>query len=157
MRDHRPVSEQLSEPWPTIADGRNDGLGACAAGDVGWGRIDHEQPAIGVAGDMAFVADDLLAGCFSAAGALIDWLSRHDYNGVRPQAKLTGAPAALAGNVSGRMPGTRCHFPQLTITNERDATSGWAPIRKAPQGGPIWKKNGPGAGRFKLLALLTEL
>ncbi len=56
------VGEKMLQPRPAFADRIEDHLGACGIGDIGGGQVDHQEPPIGVDGDMAFAAHDLLPG-----------------------------------------------------------------------------------------------
>lgn len=51
----RDAGQQMLEPGPALADGGDDMLGAGAVGDVCGREIGHQQPAIDIDGDMAFV------------------------------------------------------------------------------------------------------
>lgn len=55
------VGEWMFEPGPALADSRDYGLGTGAVRDVGGGQIDHQQPAIGVYGDVTLATDNLLS------------------------------------------------------------------------------------------------
>jgi hypothetical protein len=60
------IGEQMLYPRPAFTDCIVDRLGSSAVGDVGGRQIDHEQSTVRVDGDMAFPADDLLAGIVAA-------------------------------------------------------------------------------------------
>ena len=51
----------MLEPGPALSDDGDDVLRACAVGYVGGRKVDHQQPAIGVDGDVTLGPDDLLA------------------------------------------------------------------------------------------------
>ena len=60
------IGEEVLQPWPALADRIEDHLSARAVGNIGGGQVDHQQPAIGIDGDMALAADNLLAGVIAA-------------------------------------------------------------------------------------------
>lgn len=55
------VSEQVLDPRPSFANGLQHRLCAGTIGDTDRREVYQQQPAIGVDGDMALAADDLLA------------------------------------------------------------------------------------------------
>lgn len=55
-----PISEEVLHPRPALADAVEDCLRAGAVGDVGRGKVHHEQPTIGVDSDMPLASNDLL-------------------------------------------------------------------------------------------------
>src|SRR6516162_1039157 len=51
------VGEQMLDPWPALADGTEDHLGASAVGEIGRGQIEHQQPSVGIDHDMPLATD----------------------------------------------------------------------------------------------------
>ena len=49
---------EVADPGPALADAVEDRLGASAVGDVGGGEVDHQQPPVGIHGDVALAPHD---------------------------------------------------------------------------------------------------
>lgn len=60
------VCEQMFDPWPALAEGVEDQLGAGAIGKIGRRQIDHQQASIGVDDNVPLAADRLLGSVIAA-------------------------------------------------------------------------------------------
>src|ERR1700677_519228 len=105
----------MFEPGPALAHAVEDDLGAGAVGDIGRGEVDHQQAPVGIHGDVALTADDLLAGiitscfCFRRLDRLaVDYTARGA--GLAPSA-LTVERLAQRGALSIR--GRVCYHAGL--------------------------------------------
>lgn len=56
------IGEQVLDPRPALADGVDDGLCPGIVRGVPCGQIDHQQPPVGISGDVALATADLLIG-----------------------------------------------------------------------------------------------
>ena len=56
------VHKEMPDPGPAFANGVENALRARRIRDVGRCQIEHQQPAVGIHGNMAFASRDLLAG-----------------------------------------------------------------------------------------------
>ncbi len=88
------VSEQVLQPRPAFADGAEDRLGSRGIGDVGGGEVDHQQRSVGIDGDMALAAGDLLARIVAAFLGI--WrLDRLAVEDARRRARLPAGPPPI--------------------------------------------------------------
>jgi hypothetical protein len=87
------VGEEMFDPRPALADRIEDHLSAGAVGDISGRQVEHEQPAVGIDGDMAFAAGDLLAGVIAAFPGC---RSFHGLAVDDPGRRARRAPSALA-------------------------------------------------------------